>query len=217
MAKFAIVFALVLSSALAVPLHREEDDFEERIIGGGAAPHGAYPYQVSLRNLGNRQHFCGGSIISQYWVLYNSQNNQHDISLLQVAGSIGFNNLVQPISLANGLLPGDTSCVLSGWGSTSYPNQIVPNALQHIALNSITINQCANALPGYPIFETHVCTLNRQGEGACHGDSGGPLVNRYNRQQVGIVSWGIPCAKGAPDMFTSVAHYRNWIYQVSGV
>ncbi|KAF2905793.1 hypothetical protein ILUMI_00388 [Ignelater luminosus] len=257
MAKFAIVFALVLGSALAVPLHQEEDDFEGRIIGGSAAPQGAYPYQISLRNRGDGRHFCGGSIISQYWVLcaahctynqypsyvvivvgtnylnsggtgygvsgivnhpsFNPQNNQHDISLLQAAGSIAFNNLVQPISLANSVLPGGTSCVLSGWGSIRYPNQIEPNALQHIALNSITFNQCANALPGYPIFETHVCTLNRQGEGACHGDSGGPLVNRYNGQQVGIVSWGISCAKGVPDMFTSVAHYRNWIYQVSGV
>lgn len=34
------------------------------------------------------------------------------------------------------------------------------------------------------------------------GDSGGPLVREG--RQIGIVSWGIPCAKGKPDVYTKV-------------
>lgn len=45
---------------------------------------------------------------------------------------------------------------------------------------------------------------------ACRGDSGGPLLTS-DGQQLGIVSWGIPCAAGNPDVFTSVSSYRNWI------
>lgn len=41
------------------------------------------------------------------------------------------------------------------------------------------------------------------------GDSGGPLVE--NEYQVGVVSWGIPCAKGKPDVFTRVYSYLDWI------
>lgn len=39
--------------------------------------------------------------------------------------------------------------------------------------------------------------------------SGGPLV--VNGVQVGIVSWGIPCALGYPDIFTNVKNFLPWI------
>lgn len=41
------------------------------------------------------------------------------------------------------------------------------------------------------------------------GDSGGPLA--ADGEQIGVVSWGIPCAKGRPDVFTRVFPYRSWI------
>lgn len=41
------------------------------------------------------------------------------------------------------------------------------------------------------------------------GDSGGPLV--AENAQIGVVSWGRPCAKGVPDVFTRVYSYRDWI------
>lgn len=41
------------------------------------------------------------------------------------------------------------------------------------------------------------------------GDSGGPLV--ADSEQIGVVSWGTPCAKGRPDVFTRVYSYVDWI------
>lgn len=41
------------------------------------------------------------------------------------------------------------------------------------------------------------------------GDSGGPLV--VNGSQVGIVSFGRPCAVGYPDVYTRVSSFTSWI------
>ncbi|KAI8431905.1 hypothetical protein MSG28_004458 [Choristoneura fumiferana] len=49
------------------------------------------------------------------------------------------------------------------------------------------------------------------GWGRIRGDSGSALVRVDNSQQIGIVSWGFPCARGAPDMFVRVSAYRDWL------
>lgn len=43
------------------------------------------------------------------------------------------------------------------------------------------------------------------------GDGGSPLVLKENRQQIGIVSWGIICAKGVPDVYTRISAFKSWI------
>ncbi|OXU30378.1 hypothetical protein TSAR_009269 [Trichomalopsis sarcophagae] len=58
-------------------------------------------------------------------------------------------------------------------------------------------------------YHMKVCTLTKAVEGACHGDSGGPLV--ADGIQVGIVSFGIPYARGKPDVFTRVYTFISWI------
>ena len=55
-----LCFLGVIAAALATQ--------EERIIGGQNAQVGQFPHQVALRTMQN-QHFCGGSIISEWWVL----------------------------------------------------------------------------------------------------------------------------------------------------
>lgn len=39
-----------------------------RVVGGGNATAGSWPWQVSMHNIGQR-HFCGGTLISDQWVL----------------------------------------------------------------------------------------------------------------------------------------------------
>ncbi|KAF5284116.1 hypothetical protein FQR65_LT00116 [Abscondita terminalis] len=146
---------------------------------------------------------------------YDPSNNVNDIALLRVYGSIAYNSKVQPILLSDNTPSPGTALVLSGWGLTSYPSQQLPSYLQHIQLTAISLNQCYGALSGMPVSGGNLCTFKAPGQGACQGDSGGPLTG--NGKQVGVVSWGIPCAKGVPDVFTNVAVYRNWIRNKTGV
>lgn len=45
------------------------------------------------------------------------------------------------------------------------------------------------------------------------GDSGSALVRVSDGQQVGVVSWGFPCARGAPDMFVRVSAFGDWLQE----
>lgn len=65
--------------------------------------------------------------------------------------------------------------------------------------------------------ERNVCAggTPTRGLGTCKGDSGGPLqcLNTDGKwYQIGVTSWGLPCAyANVPDVFTRVAYFRDWI------
>lgn len=86
----------------------------------------------------------------------------------------------------------------------------VPNNLQFLNSRTISYEDCKSRVSPNPLFESQVCAFTASGQGACHGDSGGPLVNTRN-VLVGLVSWGIPCARGYPDVYTRVYTYLDWI------
>ncbi|XP_026728733.1 chymotrypsin-2-like, partial [Trichoplusia ni] len=140
---------------------------------------------------------------------YDSASIKNDISLIKVTKEIQFNNLVQPIQLPEADTGEGVELLLSGWGRISYPGSL-PVHLQMINLTSVSVEDCQNIfIQINPVFNTQICSLTKYGEGACHGDSGGPLVS--GKSVVGIVSWGMPCAKGYPDVYTRVYSFKDWI------
>ncbi|CAH2100317.1 unnamed protein product [Euphydryas editha] len=227
-----------------------------RIVGGEDAAEGSVPYQASLRSIFN-SHFCGGSIISDKWILtaahctvsqseytmsvvvgtnrllsggkkysvnkiivhedYDGLLIINDVSVVQVVGTIEFNDRVKPIKMPDEDTLGGADLILTGWGRLSYPGSL-PDKLQTINLTALSVDDCQKIYSGVvspSVQETQICSLTKRGEGACHGDSGGPLVE--GDRVVGIVSWGMPCAKGYPDVYTRVFAFKNWIEEKTNI
>uniref|UniRef100_A0A8C0JBX4 Peptidase S1 domain-containing protein n=1 Tax=Chelonoidis abingdonii TaxID=106734 RepID=A0A8C0JBX4_CHEAB len=113
---------------------------------GQDAKAGAWPWQVSVQI--NGFHICGGSLISESWVVsaahcfifgqsrlhsfalvkriilhpsYNSVTHQADIALVELRNPVAFTATISPVSLLDASVPvpaGDT-CWVTGWGNTS--------------------------------------------------------------------------------------------------
>ncbi|KAG7296494.1 hypothetical protein JYU34_020256 [Plutella xylostella] len=144
-----------------------------------------------------------------YHEAYDNELIVNDIAILFTEDEIEFSSTVDAVELNDEPVEKGEDLYLTGWGTTSYPGRL-PNDLMQLDLKAITYEECKEAHKNInAVFETQICALTKEGEGACHGDSGGPLVREL--RQVGVVSWGIPCARGKPDVYTKVEAYMGWI------
>lgn len=145
---------------------------------------------------------------------YDSVNGRNDIALLKTSSPIDLaDEKVSAVALPEENPGANVDVLLAGWG-TLYNGGSVPNNLQFLNSRTISFEDCKNKLTpntaNRPIYESQVCTFTSSGQGACHGDSGGPLVSTSN-VLVGLVSWGVPCGQGYPDVYTRVYSFSKWI------
>ena len=72
----------------------------------------------------------------------------------------------------------------------------------------------------FMVDETTICAGTGE-QDACYGDSGGPLIIRgdmYEPLQVGVVSWGLGCARAnSPGVYARISAYTGWISDTIGV
>ncbi|XP_055692564.1 trypsin alpha-3-like [Lutzomyia longipalpis] len=141
---------------------------------------------------------------------YNANTIANDVSVVQTANAIVFTNLIQPIPLGSNHIGGGVTAVASGWGLTSSPGSLAAN-LQFVHVQTLTNANCRNNIGGNGalVFDHKICAGGVVGQGVCTADSGGPLA--AGNTCIGIVSWGIPCARGFPDVYDRVSSHRNWI------
>ncbi|CAK1542889.1 unnamed protein product [Leptosia nina] len=178
-----------------------------------------------------------GSLGSNYWEstqyiinfrghinhpAWNRQTIKNDIGILFTRDEIKFNDVIGPIPLKFDHVEGSIKSFVTGWGDP-WLHGPTPDALRLLYTSTITSKQCVadvrnasihlgSAPPHDPAVE--ICALHSYGRGMCHGDSGSALVTFDSKEQIGIVSWGFPCARGAPDMFARVSAYIEWISDV---
>lgn len=152
---------------------------------------------------------------------YNSINLDNDIALLKLAsipqGAV-------PVEIADGSLSqyavvGDWLTV-AGLGRTSEGGSS-PSVLQEVDVPLISDATCRQAGGSYSnVGAVSFCAgVPEGGIDSCQGDSGGPIV--INRSgvitQLGIVSWGIGCARpGKYGVYSDIAALRSFVNQVTG-
>jgi len=138
----------------------------------------------------------------------------YDIGLLHLSepATVPTAKLIAPAQIAS-VVDGAAVTVV-GWGTTA------EGAPQSDVLRQATMPILPNAqcrtYPHYAnVNDAQICAgYVTGGYDACQGDSGGPLYARIDGGpvQVGIVSWGIGCARpNRPGIYTRLTSYLDWI------
>jgi secreted trypsin-like serine protease len=104
-----------------------------------------------------------------------------------------------------------------GWGQTSEASMRQQVRLRYASVPLVADAECATDYRGAGvdlILDDSICA-GKTGVDTCQGDSGGPMVRRDvtgRWLQVGIVSWGLGCARpGFPGVYTQVSTFRSRI------
>ncbi|GAB0090781.1 Peptidase S1, PA clan [Sergentomyia squamirostris] len=164
--------------------------------------------------LGAHSRTTGGTTYTLSQVIqhpeWNSQTIANDVAALQTANTVTFTNLIQPIALGSEHVGGGVTGVVTGWGLTSHQGSTA-EVLQYLFTETITNAVCSQRLPGmgHLVWDHKICAGGIQGRGTCQMDSGGPLA--VGNTAVGIVSWGLECAGGTPDVYDRISSHRDWI------
>ncbi|XP_029794386.1 serine protease 52-like isoform X4 [Suricata suricatta] len=192
------------------------------ITGGEPANIRDCPWQVGILYQG--RHLCGGSILSEWWILtaahcFINRSNwllDNDIALLLLKSPLKLGVKAVPICLSEVTdIQKWRNCWVTGWGITTTRHSMT-SELQKVNIKLIKWKTCSHIMP---IFTRNMlCAGSPQGgKDACQGDSGGPLVcqkktNQGIWYQLGIVSWGVGCGrKRLPGVYTKVSNYLSWI------
>ncbi|XP_072752171.1 chymotrypsin-1-like [Anoplolepis gracilipes] len=158
----------------------------------------------------------GGQVhkVSRMWYHENfdMKHLNSDIGLLELTAPIVFNNKQQPIRLPTTGLQKNEDLTLVAWGATNFL-QSVHNDLRKLNVRYMPASDCQRFHRSLRINPDEFCTLASTGRGACNGDSGSGVIRNSDGTIVGLVSRGIPCARGFPDVFTYVVKFLSWIQQ----
>jgi secreted trypsin-like serine protease len=102
-----------------------------------------------------------------------------------------------------------------GWGLTSETALDQQRRLRYATVPFVSDVECAAAYRtvGVSLVKDESICAGRRGVDTCQGDSGGPMVRKDAKGrwiQVGIVSWGLGCAReGYPGVYTQVSAFRK--------
>lgn len=152
---------------------------------------------------------------------YNSNTLNNDIALLKLerTPSTGRQVILAQTDINHYARNGDLLTV-AGLGRLSEGGSR-PSNLHEVSVPLVSDQVCNQSGGNYAnVGSVAFCAGYTQGQqDSCSGDSGGPIVINSGGQivQLGIVSWGIGCARPAKyGVYSDVAALGNWIDSVKG-
>ena len=118
------------------------------------------------------------------------------------------------IDLARGTNDDKGAYTILGWGQISESSLRQQRRLRFGTVFGVPDAECAAEYraAGVKLVADESICAGRSGVDTCQGDSGGPMVSRDARGhwlQVGIVSWGMGCARdGYPGVYSQISIFR---------
>jgi secreted trypsin-like serine protease len=144
---------------------------------------------------------------------FTGEMNGDDWALVQLDRALGLPTL--PLTRGAGLDAG--TFTVMGWGLTGEDGLRQQRRLRAARVPVVSTRKCAAAYrpAGVTLVAAESICAGRRGVDTCQGDSGGPMVRQDAKGrwvQVGIVSWGLGCARpGYPGVYTRISAFREAI------
>lgn len=150
---------------------------------------------------------------------FSSTTLWNDVAILTLDEEVQTTNNIQNICLAS-----DTGenfkgqqVTVAGWGTLSEGGSQPANLMKvdvKVWANERCRRSYGSSAPGG--ITKHMLCASDHNKDSCSGDSGGPLfICRGTCTQIGIVSWGIGCAKAQyPGVYTRVTEMMPWIRRI---
>ncbi|XP_049865464.1 trypsin delta-like [Pectinophora gossypiella] len=145
---------------------------------------------------------------------YVSKTKVNDVGLVELYSQLRFSARVLPIRFVDkeARLKADSPAIVSGWGKLKEGG---PSAtyLQSTTIRTIAMKLCKRSGLDRkaidPVSMFCAGSFTQPSPDACQGDSGGPIV--YNGVLIGVVSWGLGCARGNfPGVYSRLANPIVW-------
>jgi len=151
---------------------------------------------------------------------FSSSTLWNDVAVLTLEDDVSFTDNIQPICLPKGSSSYlDNIVTVAGWGTLKEGGK-QPSTLRKVDVKVWSNERCktsygSNAPGG---ITSHMMCASDTNRDSCSGDSGGPLFDcpwGGRCTQIGIVSWGIGCAKPQyPGVYTRVTEMHDWIQRI---